>query len=150
LIVFRITLQRYAGSLYASGYPNCWNSKGIRMIYASGSRALATLENIVHRSGEGLNGMFTIMEIKIAESLDIFEIKSKQLPAGWTSRKNRSITQFIGDEWIRHNSSVVLLVPSVIIPGENNVLLNPAHPDFKKVKIIRSEQFAFDPRISKN
>ena len=141
LIVYRITLERYAGSLHASGFPNRWNSKGTRMIYTSASRALASLENIVHRSGEGLNGIFSIMEIKIAESLDIFEIKDEQLPSGWTSRQNRSITQHIGDEWIMGNSSVALLVPSVIIPGENNVLLSPSHPDFKKIKIIHSEQF---------
>lgn len=120
------------------------------MIYTSASRAMASLENIVHRSGEGLNGMFNIMEIKIAKSSEIFEITDKQLPIGWTSRKNRSVTQHIGDGWIIKNSSVALVVPSVIIPGEKNVLLNPSHPDFKKVKIIHNEKFVFDPRINKN
>jgi RES domain-containing protein len=54
---------------------------------------------------------------------------------------------WVGDQWVRGNSSALLEVPSAVIYTEKNFLLNPVHPDFKKVKIGKPKPFGFDPRV---
>jgi RES domain-containing protein len=58
-----------------------------------------------------------------------------------------SYTQSIGDEWIKEGKTPVLKVPSAIVPGDSNFLLNPAHKDFKKIKLLKTLPFQFDSRI---
>jgi len=59
-----------------------------------------------------------------------------------------SPVQQLGDKWVRSNSSLVLQVPSVALPGENNYLLNPTHPDLVKISYNHITTFNFDPRLS--
>jgi len=144
--VYRITLEKYAYRLVASGLPNRWNSSHVNIIYASCTRAMVALENIVHRSGEGLEERFRIITLEVPENaIDFFSIR--QLPESWFLRKNLTITQQIGDDWIKKGTKLGLRVPSAIVPGEYNLLLNPLHQDFEKVKVLSVEPFVFDPRI---
>ena len=115
--VFRITHEKWANTLVASGFPARWNSQGIEIIYTAGSRSLACLENIVHRNKSGL------------------------------TEKAFRICRKIGDNWAIHTTSPVLYVPSAIIKHEYNVLLNVHHPEFKSIRIVDVEPFMFDPRI---
>ena len=146
MFVYRITLKKYANKLIASGQPNRWNSRNVDMIYTSSTIALATLENVVHRSGEGLNELFSLMTIQIP-SRRISHIRIKILPDNWKMREGRSATRSIGDDWIHRNSSLLLKIPSAIVAGESNILINPNHPDFRRVKVKKVEPFSFDPRI---
>ena len=148
MIVYRIALEKWSYELHASGYAARWNSKGSFVIYTSVSRALACLENVVHRSGEGLNKLFKIMKIEIPDSLEIEKVDSSTLLKDWQSFMNFPYTQEIGDVWINRKSSVVLEVPSVIIPGEFNFIINQNHPDFSKVTLLSTEEFIFDPRLN--
>jgi len=145
--VYRITLSKWANKLVASGYPGRWNSKGVFMIYSSNSRALASLENLVHRSGEGLNHQFSTIVIEVPEDLNIRQVELKDLPKNWYKYENYTMTQKIGDEWIESGSTCLLKVPSAIIKMECNYLINPNHLDFKKIQIIQTEKFEFDPRL---
>lgn len=145
--VFRICLEKWSKNLTASGYPARWNSKGTFVIYTAGSRALACLENVVHRSGEGLNKLFKVMVIEIPDQIDIHQIEMDDLPDDWTELTSYSLTQAIGDKWIQSSKSAVMSVPSSIIAKERNFLLNPNHKDFRLVKLIAIEDFDFDPRI---
>ena len=146
--VYRIVRERWSKKLQASGVAARWNSKGNFVIYTSSSRALACLENVVHRSGEGLSDIFRTMVIEIPVRIEMEEITLKKLPRDWSERINFSITQQIGDEWLRSKSTVVLKIPSAIVPEENNYLINVSHPNFKKIKLKRVETFQFDARIS--
>jgi RES domain-containing protein len=83
--VFRISLSKWSNKLTASGYPGRWNSKGKYVIYTAGSRALACLENVVHRSGEGLNNNFKVMIIEIPSKIKITELKKKNSPKNGTN-----------------------------------------------------------------
>jgi RES domain-containing protein len=145
--VYRIVHRKRSRSLLASGNEARWNSAGNYCIYTSGSRALSCLENIVHRSGEGLSEIFRVMVIEIpsATTIDVFDVR--RLPDNWETLENYSITQRWGDEWLRKFSSPALKVPSAIIPQEFNYLINPLHRDFKKIKLKKVEAFQFDPRI---
>ncbi|MGB3531794.1 MAG: RES family NAD+ phosphorylase, partial [Saprospiraceae bacterium] len=72
---------------------------------------------------------------------------SSALPIDWKSIPPAHTTQLIGDRFVSSMEGLTLKVPSVIVPGEYNFLINPAHPDFKKVKIIKKEKFEFDKRL---
>jgi RES domain-containing protein len=145
--VFRISLSKWSNKLTASGFPGRWNSKGKFVIYTAGSRALACLENVVHRSGEGLNNNFKVMVIEIPSKVKITEIRKKELPKGWYKYKSYSKCQKIGDTWIMDQETAVLKIPSSIISKEYNYLINTSHKDFRYIKLIEIENFDFDPRI---
>lgn len=145
--VYRITLKKWSKSLKASGFPSRWNSKGVFVIYTSKTRALASLENLVHRSGEGLNKPFAVMRIDIPNSLKIKEIKPSKLSKNWYKYENYAECQKFGDQWIEQSKYPILKVPSAIIKMESNYLLNPNHEQFLKIKIVEIEDFNFDPRL---
>jgi len=145
--VYRICLAKYAGELFASGVRGRWNIKGSFVIYTAGSRALACLENVVHRSGEGLTDNFRTLVIELPDDLYIENISATELPADWQKIRKYPITQAIGDDWYKRGASAVLRVPSSIIPEEFNYILNTRHSDFPKIRIKSTEEFFFDPRI---
>lgn len=148
MIVYRITKSRYANQLIASGGAARWNSRGKFVIYTAASRALACLENVVHRSGEGLQDDFRVMVIDVPDTLQIERIMLEQLPTDWYEYKQYFQCQQLGDQWLLEHKAAVLQVPSAIIPHESNYLLNPAHSDFQKIRLLKIEPFSFDPRIN--
>jgi len=103
---------------------------------------------LVHRNGFGTTNNFSLLTILLPDTIIIKQITSNDLPIGWndTTEKGHLICREIGDHWIRSQDSVCLLVPSAIIDGEMNVLINPHHPDFSKVTFI-SKEFSFDTRL---
>ncbi len=145
--VFRIALAKYAKTLIASGRAARWNPNDIEMIYAAGSRSLACLENVVHRNQIGLNQAFQVMTIEIPDDIRVVSADMKKLPADWISYENMPLTQQVGETWIEEGKSAIFKVPSSIIMAEYNYLINPFHPDFKSIKLLKSEPFVFDRRI---
>lgn len=148
--VFRIVHSKWANSLTASGYAARWNSTGMFVIYAASTCSLACLENLVHRNGFGNDSDYSLLTISFPNTIKTLDIDSKKLPKGWNniSENGHLICRTIGDAWIRNQQSAILFVPSAIIPKEQNVLINPNHPDFKKIKFTNQE-FAFDKRLLK-
>ena len=122
-----------------------WNSPGTRVVYTSGSLALAALESLVH-----LNPPVTFPYAAIPVAFDealVETVAVPALPAGWTEAPPPPATRLIGDQWVKRARSAVLCLPSIIIPAEPNYLLNPAHPDFGSITIGKPEPFSFDPRL---
>ena len=117
------------------------------MIYTAGSRALACLENIVHRSGEMNGKVYKVMLIEIPFNLEIQEIKKTSMHKDWKSLTNYSYCQEKGNQWLREGTTAILKVPSVIIEEEFNYLINPQHSQFKKIKLADVEDFSFDIRF---
>jgi RES domain-containing protein len=150
MTVYRITLAIYAAKLVASGNPARWNSKDVKMIYTAQSKALACLENVVHRNSNGLQQNFKALLIEIPDSISMEEIKEINLMTGWQHFENMPYTQSLGNQWIREAKSVILKVPSAIIKGEFNYLLNPAHGEYRAIRLLKSEPFEFDSRIKGN
>lgn len=146
MIVYRIVLEKYA-LLAASGFEARWNSNGNKVIYTSSSRALACLENVVHRSGEGLHDNFRTLVIDIPNTERIEKITEKDLPKNWQQYAMEYLCRRIGDDWFYRQDSLILQVPSSIIPNEVNYLINAQHKNFKKVKLKNIEPFLFDTRI---
>ena len=146
MIVYRITNPRFI-KLTASGRVARWNEKGQFVIYAASSIALACLENIVHRNSEGLMGDFRILYIDIPKRVFIKRVELNDLPKEWSDEINFEICQEIATQWLENSEGCVMSVPSVIIPLENNYLINPQHPDFRFIKLVSVEEFTFDNRI---
>lgn len=136
MLVYRITIEKCSGALFASGIPGRWNSKYVRMIYTAGSRALACLENVVHRNSLGLSAIFRTMVVEIPDHLGIETIYLSNLPLDWSEFVRYPVTQALGAEWISRNRTAVLCVPSAIVPNDSNYLLNPAHPDFSQIVLL--------------
>ena len=147
--VYRISLAIYSTKLLASGNPARWNSKDVKMIYTAQSRALACLENIVHRNSKGLQKNFRIMEIDIPDKIKMEKIRETDLVTDWKDFYKMPYTQQIGNDWINSLKTAVLQVPSVIISGDFNYLINPAHKDFSSIKLLSTVPFEFDDRIKK-
>lgn len=145
--LYRITTSKWAGKLSGSGYPARWNSKGVFVIYTASSRALACLENLVHRSGEGLNRNFKITVISVPENASSKHITDDELPDSWFKRSRYSVCRNLGDDWINSGASLLLEVPSSIIKDETNILINPNHPEFRTVEVTDISDFEFDKRL---
>lgn len=149
LSAWRIVKEKYAPTAFtgegAALVGGRWNSAGLRAVYVSSSRALAALESLVHLNPPIL---FRYVAIPVSFPESLVEITApSSLPDDWRESPVPPSTQRFGDQWLRESRSAVLDLPSVIIPGESNFLLNPLHPDFPKVTIGKPEAFAFDPRL---
>ena len=122
-----------------------WNSHGIRMVYTSATASLAALEALVHLN-PAMRFSYHLFAIEFDDSLTE-RIPHTIIPPDWREQPPPPSTQQIGDAWIKSAHSAVLEVPSVIIPGESNYLLNTSHPDFKSIRIGQPEAFSFDQRL---
>ena len=147
MVVYRITTAKWANKLSGSGYPARWNPRYVHIIYTASSIALACLENLVHRSGEGLNANFRVVEINIPNEVTSKEITPEELPDNWYTINGYSACQSIGRRWVDEQRSCTMFVPSSIIPAETNVLINPNHPEFHQISIRSIREFSFDKRL---
>jgi RES domain-containing protein len=121
-----------------------WNSRGVPMVYASSSKSLAVLENLVHLTPP-FSFQYSAIRLQFDEALaEVFP--AGKLPPDWRCEPPPPSTKAIGDAWTLEARSAVLAVPS-IITGDLNFLVNPNHPDFQKVVVSKPEPFVFDPRL---
>lgn len=124
-----------------------WNSPGVAVVYVSGSLSLALVEVLVHLPAEIL-GAYSAVPVEIDEAL-VTALPPARLPPEWKDNPPPPATQAIGDAWVAGGESAALRVPSVVVPGEFNFILNPAHPDFGRVRIGAPMAFPFDPRLAR-
>ena len=147
---FRIVKKRHVLTAFsgegARAYGGRWNHPGIPMVYAAHTRALAALESLAHYGGAERRMAFVTFEIEIPERLAI-HVEAASLPRDWRSGEPGAATQRLGSEWQRGRSSAALVVPSVLVPQEYCVLLNPEHPDIDKIMVSYPEPFEFDGRL---
>jgi RES domain-containing protein len=123
-----------------------WNSRGTKVLYMSESRALAVLEVLVHLTGT-LPDKYVIGSAEIPDELAV-GVSETELEENWQTplSEEQALTRRIGDEWSRSGRSAVLRVPSVIV-FEKNLVLNPQHPDFSRVRFLEPQPFRFDARL---
>jgi len=121
-----------------------WNSPGHAVIYASASYACAMLERLVHAGIGSIPKNQHAITIDIP-AIDIEEITTADVP-GW-DLPDGSASRAYGDGWLREKRTAVLVVPSVVARAECNVLLNPTHPDFRRIKRAPPEPVVWDRRL---
>lgn len=150
MIVFRLGKEKYKNDLSGIGaekFGGRWNSKGVRMVYTSQSRALANLEVAVHLTLKLVPKDYYLTSIEIPDELILDYPEKKLQGKNWKTHPPSSFTQAEGDKFVKTGQKLVLKVPSAIVQGDYNFLINPLHADISKVKVLSSELFSFDKRL---
>lgn len=127
----------------ARRYGGRWNSAGVPMVYASEHESLAVLEVRVHIA---MSGVYKSFSFDFDEGL-MRTLPVQQLPKDWQREPPPVSLQRLGDQWVKAGDSVILAVPSAIVPNELNLLLNPRHPDFSKIDIHTATDLTLDRRL---
>jgi RES domain-containing protein len=149
---WRICKPKYVKTAFdgegAAREPGRWNERGQKVVYAADSQSLAVLEIVVHADA-GLAAYYVLIPCSFDESL-VEVLDPRTLPRNWNRLVAPSwvILQQLGGEWITSKRSAVLRVPTVVVPGQYNYLLNPGHPDFSKIQVGAPIDFAPDLRLS--
>jgi RES domain-containing protein len=146
LTAYRLAVRPYVGRAFAGeGARRAggrWNPRGLPTVYTSTTLSLAALEFLVHLSGPQDAPALAFFRIEFEARL----VQAADLPKRWRKLKVPA-TRALGRQWLENAASAVLRVPSFVVPSESNFVLNPLHPDFRKIKIGRPEHFALDPRL---
>jgi len=124
-----------------------WNPPGVPMVYASGSLALAALEYTVNVHPDDAPADLIAFEIAVPDDLPHRRIANPDLPADWQRMPAPPACAELGARWAREKKTAVLLIPSVVVPDESNVLINPVHPDTSRIRIASAQPFTLDPRL---
>ena len=148
-VAWRIVKQRHSREAFdgegAAKYGGRWNSHGVAVVYTSSTLSLAALETLVHLTPP-VTLKYVFFRIEFEDSL-VERVRLASLPPEWNAEPPGSSSMAIGDRWAWEARTAILRVPSVLIPGECNYLLNPSHTDFKKIRLGKPEPFALDPRL---
>ena len=146
--LYRLTKEKYGGDISGTGAflaGGRWNSKGVRMLYTAGSRSLALAESLAHLVTVRNLESYVVMVLYVPDDAGLTVLAGSTLPADW--RTDLNFTQRRGNRWAQAGESLLLQVPSAVVPKEYNFLLNPLHPQFSAVKVVDMEPFTFDLRL---
>jgi RES domain-containing protein len=151
---FRLVDEDYLEAAFSGEgarlYGGRWNSPGVAVVYTAQSLSLAQLELLVHLEAEAvLRGHWRYFAVDVAPRVIIACESWIDLPPDWAAWPAPAATQAIGDRWIAESVSVALSVPSAVTPGERNLLLNPAHPEYAAVLVAAPEPLRLDQRLIK-
>lgn len=151
LTVWRLCTAKYTGSAYdgegARLYGGRWSPKGMPLTYTAESRSLAILEVLANADEPGQLALVPWVFLRAELAIELIETPAR-VPDDWRQFPHSSATRDFGAKWAKEQRSAALRVPSAVVPGEFNYLINPAHPDFKRVKIGKPEPFNFDARLT--
>lgn len=149
LTVWRLTTARFARSAFSGEgarlYGGRWNRKGVRLVYTAASQSLVMLEMLVQ--DDPPRARYVMIEARIPSAVTIDRLGVEDLPSDWRDIAVREKLRAIGTAWVRKKSAAVLAVPSAVIAAETNYLLNPLHPDFRRIKIGKPRKFETDLRL---
>jgi RES domain-containing protein len=149
VIAFRIASRRHRvfDGAGAAEYGGRWNSPGRPVIYAATSLSLAMLEQLAQTGTGHLPTNQVCVEITIPAQVSIESAAPNDIP-GWDAADRRASRAF-GDRWLTELRSCVLLIPSVIVPTERNVAINPAHADFARINTSTPRPLQWDDRFKR-
>lgn len=126
-----------------------WNHPGEHVTYASTSISLAAWETRAHL-GRGAALPWNRFLVRIEVPDDVWSARAalaRPISVGWDAVPEGLVSRHLGSSWLRAGTSLLLAVPSVIVPEEDNVLINPAHPDSARVSATKVRRFVYDPRV---
>lgn len=124
-----------------------WNAPGLPVAYCASSLSLAILELLVHVDPGSFPEDLVAIRVEIPDDLALRRVLPAELPGDWRREPGRGQLRALGTAWLRAQKEAVLAVPSVIVPGETNLLVNPRHPDAVQVRVLATEPFSLDARL---
>ena len=148
-VVWRIAQRPHAldrAGIGARDNGGRWNRPGTAVIYAGRTVGIAALERFVHLAGVVPRNLI-LVRIELPENCSVEEPALADLPAGWNAVPIRPTSMDFGTTWAQERRSLVLYVPSALVPEEGNAVLNPNHPEFATVDMSIQRDFQYDPRI---
>lgn len=147
---WRIVKTKYAENAYdgegARVYGGRWNSVGVPMVYTAATASLAVLEMLVHLDASSVLPSYSLCKVRFDDGLAT-SLDRSALPANWREAAGANELRVIGDTWAASKESVILRVPSVIVPIEDCLLINPLHPDARSIVTDAPVRFTFDERL---
>jgi RES domain-containing protein len=148
---YRLLRDLYAADPFngegAFRYGGRWSSVGTRAAYASEHESLAILEYLVHLDPEDPPPGLMLATADISDSVSRTRIDIDELPSGWWQSPPNNKLAAIGDGFVEESKFCALLVPSVVATSEWNWLLNPKHPDFRRIKLRPARPLRCDQRL---
>jgi RES domain-containing protein len=148
MTVFRISHQSFIADLEGIGakkYGGRWNPPGVACLYCSQHLSLAVLEKFVHAQGKDDMTNLATLSLKIPALSKLYTVNAAKLDPNWAA--NIAYTQWLGRQILEDLSYAGFVVPSIIIPGEMNIVLNPVAPSFKKISPTKPAAFIVDQRL---
>jgi RES domain-containing protein len=146
MILWRISRHRDLAGVGGIRAPGRWHYAGQPEVYLAENPAAALLEVCVHTTANDVPPDFTLLRIEAPEA-KVQLIKVSELPSGWQSRLE--VTRDLGTAWLKNKETALLQVPSAIVPATTNFLLNPAHPDAKRLRVTDVFSYPFGARLKK-
>ena len=144
---YRLVKRKFQESAFdgegARLYGGRWNSPGHACVYVASSESLALLETMVHLESYRLLGAYALLRLTLPAQ-SILSVGMEDLPEHWREAPAPAETAELGDGWLASNQSLALALPSVVVPRELNVMLNPAHPLFDGI-VATAEALPFQP-----
>lgn len=144
MLLWRLSAKQYCNfdGEGAKAVGGRWNSPGYAVVYTSASVSLVTLEFLAHLTQGRAVKDLVLTSAELPKNVRVERIHASDLPGRWREFPAPPYLQKIGDGWIFRRATAVLVVPSAVIPQEDNYLLNPAHPDFKRIRVNASLPFS--------
>lgn len=150
MIVYRLQKEKFGTALSGAGaaqYGGRWNPVGVELVYTSSGKALALAELLAHLPAGLMPPAYLMLEIFIPDSTSMKVRQKTDLSPDWNVFPPLIPTQRIGDEFTRENKYCLLKVPSAVVDGDFNLLINPMHPEFAAIRVIAAVPFPFDRRL---
>ncbi|MEM1319132.1 MAG: RES domain-containing protein [Bacteroidota bacterium] len=151
MVVYRIAKATYCEDISGTGakiYGGKWTPKGMTALYTSETRSLSTLELLVHTDYDLTPPKFKLLSIELPlNTEDIKVIALEDLPKNWKNAPPPVELKNLGKQYLIEENNLAIKVPSVIIPEEYNVVINPMHQSFKDVQIKRMTNYEIDIRL---
>jgi RES domain-containing protein len=152
-LVWRLAQPEFAADIHGERNATTgarWNSPGNGVLYASFTLSLSVLEAFVHLPPAMRINLpeMTAIRIHVPDEARWGTINLSELPSDLDGKEAQARCRQLGDAWIAGRKTLACTMPSIIIPRENNLMVNPAHPLMSKVRIVETERFRFDPRLA--
>lgn len=125
--------------------PGRWNEKGDYVVYCAPTLAMAVLETAAHVRANRLPMDRYVIEINIPD--DVWyrrEITTADmLSPGWDAVPAGMVSASHGSAWLTAQTSALHQVPSVIVPEEPTILINPRHSDASSITSRAVRKFIY-------
>jgi RES domain-containing protein len=149
--LYRIVKEKWAESAFDGEgsrlYGGRWNSIGRSAVYVAASESLAILEILVHLKNTKVLESYVLFTLELDEA-DALVLENDDLPDNWNEEPAPLQTAEIGDQWLSSCSSLALAIPSVVVPREQNYVLNTKHPGYPKlIETAKKLEISFDTRL---
>ena len=151
MLLYRLVLPEHADTAFsgegARRFGGRWNPKGCSVAYTSTHPSLALIELLVHLRPERMPKRLLLCAASLPDDIPMRYLRIGELPSNWAEIPGPPELRAIGAAWIEKRESLLLSVPSAVVPEESNILINPLHPQAKTMEILEPKPFRFDSRL---